>query len=375
MPKVCSDIARYLAVSLVTIFLITAPLAAQDRAAIRTTVFSDNGGLLVQAPSFEITKMLAKRIAFALQYTLDRVNIPPVRGIAGIPLPSDAVTGASRPAGDSQQADGKFVKNRNEVTASFSMPHVDAVAYLSAENDYVGRLLGAGVNWDFNQKNTNLAIGGGYAWDSISPAGRDTIFTKLNYLANITLTQVLSKISIMRVGVDISHQDGYQVNPYRTVFVNGGYYLETHPLVRTRVAGFARLNTYIKPADAAVWLYYRIYGDDWGVQSHTLGVKFYQNLSERLLVRYRYRFYTQTAAYFYQENYPLAARPVYFTADYKLMAFHSHLFGFQFAYQAPFLQRWLAFAEQPTLEFKLERFFTSRNFGANILQLGLSLGF
>lgn len=89
-------------------------------------------------------------------------------------------------------------------------------------------------------------------------------------------------------------------------------FYETHPVQRTRVAGFFKLNTYLQSLDAALWLDYRIYGDDWGVISHTIGAKLYQNVTDRLMIRYRYRFYSQSAAYFYSENYPLVNGPGFF---------------------------------------------------------------
>lgn len=346
----------------------------EDLASIKTSIFSDNGGLVVQAPTIFFVKDLSTSVVLALQYSLDRVNIPPLRGISGIPLPTDGVSGASRPA-SSDSSSSNFLKKRNELLGTLSMNSVDFTGYYSVESDYTGRLVSFGLNKEFNQKNTNFALRLGYGWDSIYPTGRDSVHTKTNILGNLTLTQTLSPTAIMRIGVDASYLRGYQVNPYRTVFVNGGYFFETHPQERIRLAGFLKINKYIKPMDAALWLDYRLYGDDWGIISHTVGAKFYQNLSKRLLIRYRYRFYSQSAAYFYRENYPLSQKPTFFSADYKLMPFHSHLFGFKVSYQAPELERWLPFANNPTVDLKYERFFTSETFGANILQIGLSFGF
>lgn len=347
----------------------------EDRASVKTTIFSDNSGLLVQAPTLYLVKDLSRVAAFALQYSLDRVNIPPVREVSGIPLPTDGISGASRPASPDGSDPGNFLKKRNELLSTLALNNFNLTGYFSTESDYTGRLVSASFNRDFLQKNSNLALRVGYGWDTIEPTGRATSYRKTNMLANLTLTQTLSRISIMRLGIDVSYLDGFQANPYRTVFIDGGYYFETHPQKRTRVAGFFKLNTYIKSMDAALWLDYRLYGDDWGVVSHTLGAKFYQNFSERLRIRYRYRFYTQSAAYFYRANYPLAGGPTFFTADYKLMPFQAHLFGFMLDYHAPVLQRWLPFAQEPALHLKYERYFTSENFGANILQLGLNFGF
>ncbi len=340
-----------------------------DTISFKTNFFTDSGGLLVRSPTFQLVKDLARNTMFSLQYTLDRVSIPPYRGISAKPL-LDGVSGASKPAADSANT-GTYVKNRNEVTANLNASRWSMTAYYSVENDYTGRLFSAGCNQDFNQKNTNLAVSLGYGYDTISPIGQNQNYTRRNLLADITLTQTLSRVTLIRAGVDVSKLSGFQNNAYRTVYVAGLPRLEKHPASRLRVAGYAKLNTYFRPARASVWMDYRWYGDDWGIISHTLGLKFHQTISRRLSMRYRYRFYTQTAADFYRRNYPLVT--TFYTEDYKLEPFNSHLFGFMISYALEPLADKLPFFAHSTLDLKYERFFTSNNFTANIYQFGLTL--
>jgi hypothetical protein len=340
-----------------------------DTVSFKTNFFTDSGGLLVRSPAFQLMKDLARNTAFTLQYTLDRVSIPPYRGISAKPL-IDGVTGASKPAADSANT-GTYVKNRNEFLATVNTTRWGLTGYYSVENDYTGRLISASFNQDFNQKNTNLAFSLGYGYDSISPIGMNANYSRSNILADVTLTQTLSPVTIIRVGVDASKLSGFQNNPYRTVYVAGLPRLERHPTERLRLAGYAKLNTYLRPARASVWMDYRFYGDDWGIFSHTMGLKFHQTISRRLMMRYRYRFYTQTAANFYRRNYPLLTR--FYTEDYKLEPFNSHLFGFMISYALEPLADKMPLFAQSTLDLKYERFFTSNNFTANIYQFGLTL--
>lgn len=375
MKRMHSYLRIILCLAIIVAVLGTATMSfTDDRVALRTHFFTDSGGLLVRSPSLQFVKDLARNTALTLQYSLDQVTIPPYRGISAKPLPTDGITGASKPV-DAANPNANYIKNRNEVVGSLSADRWATTIYYSGENDYVGRLLGVGYNQDFNQKNTNLALSASFGWDTINPLGRDTTFTKRNFIFDATITQSLSPVTSLRFGADISSASGFQSNPYRTVFVNGGYALEAHPQQRLRMAGFVKLNTFIKPAHAAVWLDYRLYGDDWGVRSHTLGLKFYQTMSKRLLLRYRYRFYTQTSAYFYRIDYPLDRLTTYFTADYKLEPFNSHLFGFQAEYQLDRLGAQLPLLDRSTLEIKYERFFTSNNFTANIYQVGLNFSY
>ncbi len=343
-----------------------------DSVALKTNFFTDSGGLLVRSPSLLYVKELAQNSLLSLQYTMDRVRIPPYRGISAKPVALDGTTGASKPASDSS-SNGYYSKTRNEFTANLTAQRWGVTAYYSLENDYTGRLLSAGVNQDFNRKNTNLAFSVGYGYDTISPLGRKATYQRRNLLVNATLTQSLSPVTIMRVGLDVSQVRGYQNNPYRTVFVLGSPTLENHPKERFRVAGFAKLNTYFKRAHAALWLDYRLYGDDWGIISNTISVKLHQQISQRLLIRYRYRFYTQTAADFYRANYPLLTASAFYTDDYKLEPFYSHLFGFMISYGLEPLADTVPFLAHTTLDVKYERFFTSNTFTANIYQVGLTV--
>lgn len=340
-----------------------------DTVSFKTNFFTDNGGLLVRSPSLQFVKELARNTIFTLQYTLDRVSIPPYRGISAKPL-IDGVSGASKPAADSSNT-GTYVKNRNEFIANLGSARWGMTGYYSMENDYTGRLFSASFNQDFNQKNTNLAVSVGYGYDTISPIGDSANYARRNFLADITLTQTLSPVTILRLGCDVSRLSGFQNNPYRAVYVAGLPRLEKHPSERLRLAGYAKLNTYLRPARASLWLDYRLYGDDWGILSHTVGLKFHQTLSKRLMIRYRYRFYTQTAADFYRRNYPVLT--AFYTEDYKLEPFNSHLFGFMISYALEPLAAKLPLFAQSALDLKYERFFTSNNFTANIYQFGLTL--
>ena len=113
----------------------------------------------------------------------------------------------------------------------------------------------------------------------------------------------------------------------------------------------------------------------WGVTSHSLGGRLNQYISEDVLVRYRYRYYTQGAADFYQGEYADSTGiNGYRTADYRLEEFGSHLFGVHVDFNLGGL------ANRPMLrrihlELKYERYFNSSNFSANIFESGLSYKF
>jgi hypothetical protein len=350
-----------------------------DKVKVTTNFFSDNAGMSVQSPTVELVKSLALKTIFTLRYTLDRVSLPPVRGVAGIPAPIDGITGASRPVGATGIA-AAYSKNRNEFIAGLTHQGLGLHAYYSKESDYVGRMVTASIGTDFNQKNTNLTLSFSQGFDDIYPTNSGNHYTKQLQAANLTLTQALSPTSSIRVGADLQRITGYQNNPYRTVYVGGDHRYENHPDNRLRGAVFVKYNTYLAPSRASLWLDGRYYRDDWGVDSKSLGIKFYQYLSPKVLVRYRYRYYTQTGAYFFLPTYSLsqlAGMPAYYTADYKLQPFVSHWFGVMFEYDLRTLGRktGIGLFENSTLETKYERYFSSKDFSANVFQVGLTFNY
>ncbi|RIK62207.1 hypothetical protein DCC62_27200, partial [candidate division KSB1 bacterium] len=186
MKRMHSYLRIILCLAIIVAVLGTATMSfTDDRVALRTHFFTDSGGLLVRSPSLQFVKDLARNTALTLQYSLDQVTIPPYRGISAKPLPTDGITGASKPV-DAANPNANYIKNRNEVVGSLSADRWAATIYYSGENDYVGRLLGVGYNQDFNQKNTNLALSASFGWDTIKPLGRDTAFTKRNFIFDAT---------------------------------------------------------------------------------------------------------------------------------------------------------------------------------------------
>jgi hypothetical protein len=365
-----------LLVVMAIVFGLTTLSFTGDKVKVTTNFFNDNAGMSVHSPTVEIVKSLARKTIFTLRYSLDRVSLPPVRGVAGIPAPIDGITGASRPVGATGIADA-YSKNRNEFIAGLAYQGLGVQGYYSKESDYIGRMATASIGADFNQKNTNLTLSFSQGFDDIYPTNSGKHYTKQSQAANLTLTQALSPTSSVRIGADLQRITGYQNNPYRTVYVGGDHYYENHPDNRLRAAVFAKYNTYLAPSRASLWLEGRYYRDDWGIDSKSLGVKFYQYLSSKVLVRYRYRYYTQTGADFYLPSYPLQGVPEFYTADYKLQPFVSHLFGVMFEYDLSTLGRKtrIGLFENSMLEAKYERYFSSKDFSANIFQVGLTFNY
>ncbi|MFQ5603763.1 MAG: DUF3570 domain-containing protein [bacterium] len=345
-------------------------LQSDDKISLRTNIFNDNSGTSVHSPTVEIVKDILLNSLLSVRYSLDRVLIPPVRGLSATPSPVDGVTGASRPISQDQPGNQSFVKERNEIIVGLTAPGFDLSYYFSKENDYVGQMATLAANFDFNQKNSNLSLSYGYGWDRIEPLGADTLHTKSTHHFNLTVTQVLNKKVIARVGADLSLVSGFQSNPYRSVFAEGQHRLEIHPVNRKRAAVYLKVNRYFKTR-TSLNMGYRFYRDNWQIQSHTVDIFYHQYFSEIVLIRYRYRYYVQSAAYFYRSAYTVSQ--AFMTSDYKLEPFTSHLFGLKLEYRLQDLVQnsLLNFLAKATFDAKYERYFSSNEFTADVYQIGL----
>ena len=258
---------------------------------------------------------------------------------------------------------------------------------LSEEPDYHSAFAGLGGRLDLNQKLTTLNLGVNYTNSDITakldsnasayydasayasqiqvaagPNGteiRTLRAEREDWTTHFSVTQILGKDALVESGVGYTRSTGYLANPYKVVdfvFVDpnqtptemgGGLppllapqvqaVLEQRPGLRNQITWDARYVQYIEPLDAALHFDYRFYHDDWGINSHTFQLDWGQPLGGGWTVTPRFRYYSQTAADFYQNYFlfkqgeptignsgqlnlaqlPLSA----YSSDYRLSAF------------------------------------------------------
>jgi hypothetical protein len=112
--------------------------------------------------------------------------------------------------------------------------------------------------------------------------------------------QVLARTLVLGVGYDFTYQWGFLANPYRSVL--GGQRPEEHPDQRFRHLLFGRLAWYIPRSRTSLQVLYRSYLDNWKVSAVNPEFRIYQEMSPFFQTRLRYRYYTQTSAFFYKSN-------------------------------------------------------------------------
>jgi hypothetical protein len=307
----------------------------------------------------------------------------------GLTLAIDSLTGASpsgavpagvvqtftSPSGNSQYTvtpgaqvlDSSFLDTRTAVTANWEMPVsrlalLSVGASLSDEYDYTHTGINANLARDFNNRNTTLSFGLALANDTIDPVGGSPVplapMLELGNTANkradqskdvtdwlIGVTQVVNRRTIVQFNYSLSQADGYLTDPYKLLSVvdpvtgnpvpgpaGSGLYrylYESRPEARDKQSVFALLKRDFN--GDVLETSYRYMTDDWGVDSHTIELRYRWSFGSQRYLQPHLRFYQQTAAEFYRtvlfDGEPL---PIHATADHRLGEFDGVTIGFKY---------------------------------------------
>jgi len=234
----------------------------------------------------------------------------------------------------------------------------------SWENDYKSHSFDVTAKAELLQRSTELSIAYARNWDSV--CDRENIepdATRRRALANhdgcfkpndpktpgaIQLTTRDISIDSIQGGwtqawtptfttqatISVQLMNGFLSNPYREVNIGISSVAQEYiPDVRIRYAAGLRANWYLKPIKTALRLGTRLYRDTWDIRSVTGELELERYLLiDAFRVRARGRYYMQTNAIFYSDDYLTTPRGKYFTGDRELSQMRSILAGLRFAY-------------------------------------------
>ena len=258
-------------------------------------------------------------------------------------------------------------------------------AGVSSEPDYTSYSVRGGGRWDFNRKLTTLNGAVSYTSSNIDanlgPAvdwidyGQYTSATsgakvttatehgiavqkftgdRQDWSANLGITQVLGRNSIGTLGLTYARSSGMLENPYKLVMLAfadpstppvlfNGLLLtrifnvaESRPDHRNQWTVNGGYSHFFSGVDGALRLNLAYSTDDWGIQAQTVEAQWAQGLGDGWVVTPQLRYYSQSAADFYQPYFIWAMRaPVngsgdldfsgvpaqHYSSDYRLAAF------------------------------------------------------
>lgn len=296
-----------------------------------------------------------ERSTRVMQPMLDGMFDAGERGLVNAHFLVDAITSASAGSGAAnaqpfteRRYEGGFAYT-HELDGPKSIRWIDKLRVggdtkYSTESDYTSFYLGGRVEADVAQKDATIALGGGLSSDTVTNAGAQSPMggpliqcdvmspataTECNltsYSGFVSVSQVLTKNALVAVSYDLSYLDGYQANPYRTVITAGGLVPEVHPNQRLRQAWAASAKYYVQDTHTTLIGAYRYYHDDWHIRAHTPELRIIQEVGSLADASVRYRYYHQSASYFFEERYPMLDMNSvnYVTDDPKMSAYSGH---------------------------------------------------
>ncbi len=292
-----------------------------------------------------------ERSTRVMQPMLDGMFDAGERGLASAHFLVDAITSAS--AGSGANNAKPFTETRYEggggYIHEFDGPkdswldryRIGGDAKYSTESDYESLFLGARFEADLAQKNATFGLSLGLSDDTATNAGAQspmggpqiqcdvtraatsTQCSLSTYSLSTSLSQILSKNALAAVSYDLEKLDGYQANPYRTVVTATGLAPEVHPNSRVRQAFAGTLKYYLPATHTTLIGAYRYYRDDWKIHAHTPELRIVQAVGTMADASVRYRYYRQTASYFYEDRYPAldTSKVNYVTDDPKMSGY------------------------------------------------------
>jgi len=324
--------------------------AQQNEVNVQFHGFQDTRGVTVLSPTVDLSQDYTERTSLRMNYGVDAISAA-----------SDSCVRCHRDGVNShRQVVGlSATRKYGDVNVTFGGAY-------SKENFYRATTGLMSVSRDLASGNTTVA--GGFAFSLNQPTLHPLPDAENQYQSGGfgSITQTLTKTTIVQAGYEVGHIAGYQNNPYLRANVGGVMVVGQVPDARTRQTFSARLRQAL-PADTYLQADYRRYFDDWQVKSNTVTVAVSHHFNPQFLMQLSFRRYDQTGAFFWAPQY--SGIPQYYTADFRLEPFTSNTYTGR-AEITPKMSWWFL-PEGTALTLQYERYLADNGFRAAILSTGL----
>ena len=293
----------------------------EDRADVMYHSYS-GGGVTIDGPSVLVRKGFKEKFSISANYYVDNVSSASI----------DVELSASEYEEERTETSLGIDYLNNKSLVSFAVSK-------SEENDYEAESFHFNVTQDFFGDLSTLSLG--YS------RGADRVFRNDDSELNETvdrhhfrfgLTQVITRNIILSANYEGISDEGFLNNPYRQVrFIDpadpNNFRLESEIYPRTRTSDALAVGSMIYlPYRASLKVRARYFTDDWGIDASTAEIGYKHPFKEHWLFEARYRYYTQSAADFYNDLFPRADFQDFKARDKELSTFSSHSIGTTVSY-------------------------------------------
>lgn len=186
----------------------------------------------------------------------------------------------------------------------------------SSENDYESSAVSIDGSYDINNRHTTLSAGVSFSDDQLKPTqglipAKIAEEDKNSMSLFLGFGQIINKYSVMQAGLSYTQLSGYLTDPYK--------FRDSRPDEKNQWTLTFGYRKFIHEEDSAIHANYRFYHDDWGINSHTFELAWYQNITAGFKLIPRIRYYTQQEADFFSNNVQLSDK--YFADDFRLSTY------------------------------------------------------
>ncbi|MBK8164140.1 MAG: DUF3570 domain-containing protein [Gammaproteobacteria bacterium] len=283
----------------------------------------DGGGVKINGPSVLARKSIGESSSVSANYYVDSITSASI----------DVVTSASR-----------YDEERTERRLGVDYLHDNVMMNLgytrSEENDYLANTASFSISQEMFGDLTTVSMGYSRGWDTVGKRGQEDFaedVARQNY--RIGVSQVISKNTLLDIGLETVTDEGFLNNPYRSVrYLDAGsavgYSFEPEDYPRTRDSNaFSLKAIYYLPYRATVSAGFRYFSDSWGIQADTYEIGYTHPTERRWIFDIKYRLYSQNHADFYSDLFPRQQAQNFLARDKELSTFSSTAIGLGASYE------------------------------------------
>ena len=307
----------------------------------------DDGRIGVNTQAWLVEKKITPWLALKGEVVYDAIsgatpNGAPPSALVRFPFPVPGPLSTSVPTA--------YMKDERwagvlDTMLTFGPHHITPQFSYSTEHDYVSRGVALNYALDLNEKNTTLQLGWSHNFDTVLPYPGASISDPQQKDQDdvlVGITQLLGPKTVLTADLTFRNAHGYLADPYRGV-VFDDYPLadpppfpEVRPSFRQSYIGYVSLTQYITPLHGSLEGSYRFFHDTWEINAHTFDLQWHQKIGKHVVISPLFRYYRQSAASFYADQFPGAPPPFNFfgtptpeiySADYRLSQMETFTFG------------------------------------------------
>jgi hypothetical protein len=209
-----------------------------------------------------------------------------------------------------------------DATVSVSTSH-------SKEPDYIAASTSVDVAQEVFGGMTTLSLGFTRGHDQVGRKDIGFFDTATHWRYRLGMTQILTPSWLASVNFEAISDDGFLGSPYRVARIFGSTVPESNPRTRTSRALQLRTVNEVAPGNA-VRVDYRYFQDTWGIKAHTGLLGYSRAFTDRWLVDWYARYYTQSKALFYSDD--AQVETTYLSRNRQLSTFKTVTLGAKAAY-------------------------------------------